>query len=210
MKRIVLLKRVLFAAALMPAAALAYNAYSGDLTANPVDYIEDFTGDWTIAMLVISLCVTPIRRITKWNEIIKVRRMLGLFAFFYGLLHLVTYFVFIRSVVPAVIVRDVIEHPYVAIGMASLIMMIPLAITSTNGAVKRLGAKNWKRLHRLAYTAAIAGVIHYWMLVKADVSLPAAFTIAIGVLLLVRLVSVLLKQRGRGVVPGRGFTVNSP
>jgi len=208
MKR--LAKPAVFIAAVSPFLWLVFRALTDRLSVNPVEDLTLTTGIWALRMLVVTLAITPLRRLTGWNRLVQYRRMLGLFAFFYGLLHLVTYFVFIRSVVPAVIVRDVIEHPYVAIGMASLIMMIPLAITSTNAAVKRLGAKNWKRLHRLAYTAAIAGVIHYWMLVKADVSLPAAFTIAIGILLLVRLVSVLLKQRGRGVAPGRGFTVNSP
>ena len=116
MKRIVLLKRVLFAAALMPAAALAYNAYTGDLTANPVDYIEDFTGDWTIAMLVISLCVTPIRRITKWNEIIKVRRMLGLFAFFYATLHVATWIALVSFFDVPTMLEDISMRPFIMVG----------------------------------------------------------------------------------------------
>jgi sulfoxide reductase heme-binding subunit YedZ len=146
-----------------------------------------------LIFLTLSLAVTPLRKLTGRNYWSHFRRMLGLFAFLYGVLHLTTYFVFIRSIIPSVIIKDVIDHPYIALGMASLILMTPLAITSTNAAVKRMGAKNWKRLHRLAYAAGVAGVIHYWMLVKADIRIPVAFAITLAALLIVRLIGAKRK-----------------
>jgi len=189
LKRITILKVLVFAAALIPAAALAYGFYKlyygidlNALTANPGDYITDQTGTWTIAFIVISLCVTPLRRLTKWNEIIKLRRPLGLFAFFYGTLHLLTWVVFIHYFDVQEMVKDVFERKFIAVGMMTWLILLALAVTSNQYSIRRL-KKRWQTLHRLVYAAAIGGVIHYWWLVKADITLPQRWAVAVAVLL---------------------------
>ena len=182
MKPIVVLKAVAFAAALLPAAALVYGYYTNDLTANPGDYITDQTGTWTLAMLVISLTVTPLRRITKWNELIKLRRMLGLFAFFYGTLHMLTWAWLFNLFDPTLMVEDVTKRPFITVGMATFLILLSLAVTSNRAAIRKLGRK-WQTLHRLVYLAAIGGVVHFWWLVKADISEPQRWAVAVSVLL---------------------------
>jgi sulfoxide reductase heme-binding subunit YedZ len=182
LKPITVLKYLLFAAALIPAAALVYGFYTNDLTANPGDYITDQTGTWTLAMLVISLTVTPLRRITKWNELIKLRRMLGLFAFFYATLHMLTWVVLFHYFDLSFMVEDVIERPFITIGMGTFLILLALALTSNRFAIRKLGRK-WQTLHRLVYVAAISGVVHFWWLVKADISEPRRWAIAVGALL---------------------------
>ena len=186
MKRIVLLKRVLFAAALLPAAALAYNAYTGDLTANPVSYIEDYTGDWAIALLMASLAVTPLRRLTRWNEIIKVRRMLGLFAFFYAVLHVLTWFALVSFFDLPTMIEDVSMRPFIMLGMGAFLILLALALTSTQGSIRRLG-RRWRQLHSLVYAAGILAVIHFWMRVKADITVPRRWAVVLAVLFGVRI-----------------------
>ena len=189
MKRITLIKILVFAAALIPAAALAYGFYEvyygidpNALTANPGDYITDQTGTWTIAFIVISLCVTPLRRLTKWNEIIKLRRPLGLFAFFYGTLHLLTWVVFIHYFDVQEMVKDVFERKFIAVGMMTWLILLALAVTSNQYSIRTL-KKRWATLHRLVYAAAIGGVVHYWWLVKADITLPQRWAVAVTILL---------------------------
>jgi len=182
LKPIVVLKAVAFAAALLPAAALVYGYYTNDLTANPGDYITDQTGTWTLAMLVISLTVTPLRRITKWNELIKLRRMLGLFAFFYGTLHMLTWAWLFNLFDPTLMVEDVTKRPFITVGMATFLILLSLAVTSNRAAIRKLGRK-WQTLHRLVYLAAIGGVVHFWWLVKADISEPQRWAVAVSVLL---------------------------
>ena len=182
MKPIVVLKAVAFAAALLPAAALVYGYYTNDLTANPGDYITDQTGTWTLAMLVISLTVTPLRRITKWNELIKLRRMLGLFAFFYGTLHMLTWAWLFNLFDPTLMVEDVTKRPFITVGMATFLILLSLAVTSNRAAIRKLGRK-WQTLHRLVYLAAIGGVVHFWWLVKADISEPQRWAVAVAALL---------------------------
>jgi sulfoxide reductase heme-binding subunit YedZ len=201
LKRITVLKILAFAAALVPAAALAYGFYSvyygidpNALTANPGDYITDETGTWTLAFIAISLCVTPLRRLTKWNEIIKLRRMLGLFAFFYGTLHLLTWVVFIHYFDVADMVKDVFERKFITIGMVTWLILFALALTSNQYAIRKL-KKRWQTLHRFVYAAAIGGVIHYWWLVKADITLPQRWAVAMAVLLGFR-VWLTLNKRG--------------
>jgi len=157
------------------------------LGANPIEFFLRTTGVLTLSFLIITLSITPLRKMFGWNALIKYRRMLGLFAFFYGTLHLVTYSVFDRSLSLSSIVGDVAQRPFIAIGMGAFLMLIPLAVTSTNGWVKRLGGKKWARLHRLTYVAAILGVIHFWMIVKSDVFYPALFGIVLAGLLVYRL-----------------------
>ena len=182
MKPITIVKSVLFAAALVPAAALVYGFYTNDLTANPGDYITDQTGTWTLAMLVISLTVTPLRRITKWNELIKLRRMLGLFAFFYGTLHMLTWAWLFNRFDTTLMVEDVTKRPFITVGMATFLILLSLAVTSNRAAIRRLGRK-WQTLHRLVYLAAIGGVVHFWWLVKADISEPQRWAVAVAGLL---------------------------
>jgi sulfoxide reductase heme-binding subunit YedZ len=182
LKHIVLIKRLAFVAALLPAAALAYNAYTGDLSANPVDYIEDFTGDWTIAMIVISLCVTPIRRLTKWNAIIRLRRMLGLFAFFYATLHVATWIALVSFFDVPTMLEDISMRPFIMVGMATFLILLTLAVTSNQLSIRRLG-RRWATLHRLVYIAAVGAVVHFWQLVKADTTEPRRWAVVVALLL---------------------------
>lgn len=182
MTPIAILKSVAFVAACVPAAALAYNFYTQDLTANPGDYITDQTGTWALTLLVISLTITPLRRLTKWNELIRLRRMLGLFAFFYATLHMLTWVVFVHFFELSFMVEDVVKRPFITVGMATFLMLFVLALTSNRLSVRRLG-RRWQKLHRLVYVAAIGAVIHFWWLVKADTTEPVRWAAAVGLLL---------------------------
>jgi methionine sulfoxide reductase heme-binding subunit len=166
---------------------LGFDAFRGNLGANPVEFFLRTTGVLTLIFLLITLSVTPVRKYFGWNNLVKFRRMLGLYAFFYGLLHLVTYSIFDKSLSFSAIVADVWQRPFIAVGMLAFFLLIPLAITSTNGMIKRLGGKNWARLHKLTYVVAILGVIHFWMIVKSDVFYPALFGIVLAVLLFYRI-----------------------
>ena len=201
MKPIAILKAVAFAAALGPAAALVYGFYTQDLTANPGDYITDQTGWWALAFLVISLSVTPLRRLTKWNELIRLRRMLGLFSFFYATLHMLTWVVFIHFFDVKFMLADVAEKPYITVGMATFLILLALALTSNRFAVRKLG-RRWQKLHRLVYIAAVGGVIHFWWQVKADITEPRRWAVGVAILLGFRLwwnwrsrVSVAVQRR---------------
>jgi sulfoxide reductase heme-binding subunit YedZ len=177
---------LLFTICLIPFAQLAYAAYTGDLGVNPIEFITRFTGSWALFILLASLAVTPLRRITGWNELIKFRRMIGLFAFFYTLLHFSTYLVLDHFFDFTAIGKDILKRPYVTAGFIGFVVMIPLATTSTSGMIRRLG-KRWQQLHRLVYVAAIAGVIHFYWLVKADISRPAQYGAVLALLLGCRL-----------------------
>jgi sulfoxide reductase heme-binding subunit YedZ len=193
LKRILLIKRLLFLAALVPALWLAVRAYNLDLTANPVDYITDYTGDWTIACLIASLGITPLRRLTGWNEVIKLRRMVGLFAFFYGTLHLLTWVVLDKFFDFAWMYEDILERPFITIGMLTWSILFVLALTSNQYSIRRLG-RRWQKLHRLAYVAGICAVIHFWWLVKADITLPRRWAVVLGFFLSVRVWWMLRKR----------------
>ena len=162
LKPIVLLKRIIFAAALIPAAALIVDALHGQLTANPIDYITDTTGDWALRLLMITLCITPIRRITGWNPIIQPRRMLGLFSFFYATLHFLTWSVLDWFFDFRQMGSDIVMRPFITLGMATFLMLLALAVTSTKASIRRLG-KKWTQLHRLIYVAAITALTHFWL-----------------------------------------------
>ena len=185
MKPITAIKSVVFAAALVPAAALVYDYYTENLTANPLDYITDQTGTWALAFIVISLCVTPLRRFTGWNQIIRLRRMLGLFAFFYALLHLLTWIVLGSFFDVQTMVEDVAMRPFITIGMAAFLILLALAVTSNQWSIRKLG-RRWQTLHRLVYAAAIGAVVHFWWSVKADITEPRRWAIAVAVLLSIR------------------------
>jgi sulfoxide reductase heme-binding subunit YedZ len=182
-------KFVLVVNAAVPLALLVWDAYRHQLGANPVSFAIQTTGMLTLVFLFLSLTVTPLRLISGWNFLSHFRRTLGLYAFFYGTLHLSTYFVFDRSLSIGGTIDDVVNRPFILIGMAGLLMMLPLAATSTNGMIKRLGAARWKRLHQLAYLAAIAGVTHYYILVKADKRQPIAFAVVLGILFAFRILA---------------------
>jgi len=175
--------------ALIPLGFLASDAYRGKLGANPLEFFLRSTGVLALVFLLITLTVTPLRKMLGWNSLIKYRRMLGLFAFFYASIHLITYSIFDKSLDLAAIVSDVGQRPFIAIGMLAFTTLIPLAITSTNGWVKRLGGKRWALLHKLSYLAPILGVIHFWMIVKSDVFYPAIFGLVVVSLLGYRIVA---------------------
>lgn len=180
-------KLVLFVNALAPLALLLWDAYHKNVGPNPIEFVTRTTGMLTLVFLLLTLAVTPARKITGLNWLVKFRRMLGLFAFFYVSLHLLTYIWFDRFFNFRSMVSDIAQRPFIAVGMAAFFLMLPLAITSTNKMVKRLGGKRWGRLHRLVYLAGIAGVIHFWMLVKSDTRLPLTFGFILLLLLVHRL-----------------------
>lgn len=192
-------RQVVFFNGLLPAALMALDIWRGRLGANPVEFITRTTGVLTLVFLVITLLVTPLRKILGWNWLLKQRRLLGLYAFFYGLAHLLTYIAGDRDWQVLTVPADVYKRPFIAIGMISFLLMVPLAVTSTNAMIKKLGGKRWNRLHRLTYLVAIGGVMHYWMIVKSDITYPAAFGIAVAVLLAYRLVVRLRKPAARVV-----------
>jgi methionine sulfoxide reductase heme-binding subunit len=191
-----LLKPAVFVACLGPFAWLVYGAFlGGDLGVNPVETITNYTGIWTLRLIAISLAVTPLRWLTGWNRIIQFRRMLGLFAFFYGSLHFLTYFVLDHSLVFAGLRDDVVKRPYITAGFTAFVLLIPLAITSTQGWIRRLGGRNWNLLHRLIYATALLAVLHYWWKVKLDTSSPALYAVIMASLLGARVWKALMKRR---------------
>jgi sulfoxide reductase heme-binding subunit YedZ len=189
--KISFLKIAAFGVCLIPFGQLLYNGYQGDLGANPIETITRFTGSWALIILFASLSITPLRRLTGWTDLIKFRRMLGLFAFFYVLLHFSTFLVLDHFFDFDRIGKDIVKRPYVTVGFTGFILMIPLAITSTAKMIRRLG-KRWQQLHRLVYLVGIAGVIHFYWLVKSDIRRPAQYGAVLAVLLGYRLVKFLL------------------
>jgi sulfoxide reductase heme-binding subunit YedZ len=200
------LKVGVFFAALGPAAYLVYGVFAHALGANPVDAVTDETGTWTLRFLVLTLLVTPLRKWTGWNPLIKFRRMLGLFAFFYGSVHFLTYLVLDQFFDVSAIAADVVKRPFITMGFTAFVLMIPLAATSTAGWIRRLGGRRWNLLHRLAYVSAVAGVVHYWWLVKSDISRPARYGAIVAVLLVTRAWFAYNARHGiqsRAAVPSR-------
>jgi sulfoxide reductase heme-binding subunit YedZ len=193
--RVRALKVAAFATALMPALWLVYGVFADTLGANPIDAVTDETGTWTLRFLVLTLLVTPLRRWTGWNWLIRFRRMLGLFAFFYGVLHFLTYLWLDQFFDLQAIVADIVKRPFITVGFLAFVLMVPLALTSTAGWIRRLGGKRWNLLHRLVYVSAIAGVVHYWWLVKADVSRPVRYAIIVASLLAARAWFAWRRQR---------------
>ena len=175
-------KPLLFVLLLLPAIGLLFM----DLGANPVEAITHHTGDWALRLLLVTLAITPLRRFTGWIELIKLRRMLGLYAFFYALLHLLTYFILDRELQLAGLWEDIVERPYITVGFGVFLLLLPLAVTSTNAMIRRLG-KNWVRLHKLIYPAAFGAVLHFLWLVKADLSEPLLYLAIFVLLMLARL-----------------------
>lgn len=181
-----LYKPLLFSASIIPFVALIYNGISDNLTANPIEYITHYTGDWTIYFLLITLSITPLRNLSGKIFLVRFRRMLGLFAFFYGCLHFLTYFVLDQFFDFDAIIEDIVERPYITVGFTAFVLLIPLAITSTKKMIARLG-NNWRRLHSLIYVITALGILHYFWLVKADITVPLTLALIYTFLLTMRL-----------------------
>ena len=195
------IKPVVFALALAPAVTLVYGVFSGTLGANPVETITHETGEWGLRLLLLTLLITPLRRLSGWHAALRLRRMLGLFAFFYVVVHFTTYVWLDHSFNVADILDDIIERPYVTVGFVALLMLLPLALTSTNSMIKRLGSARWRQLHRLVYLAAAAAVVHFLWLVKADLREPLIYLAIFLILMAFRVRTLLdyLKSRRRAL-----------
>ena len=196
-KRIAVIKTGLFAAALAPFTALVVSGFTDGLGANPVEAITHTTGEWALRLLLATLAITPLRHLTGWVWLTRLRRMVGLFAFFYLVLHFTTYAVLDASLDLAYVVEDVADRLYITAGFAAFVMLVPLAATSTNAMVRRLGPLRWRRLHRLVYAAGIGGVLHYLWLVKADLREPLVYAGILAVLLAARLPVVVKRLQAR-------------
>lgn len=179
-------KPLVFAASLLPLAWVVWLGWQDQLGANPVETLSHHTGDWSLRFLLLTLAVTPLRRLAGWNRLQQFRRMLGLFAFFYVCLHFGVYLIFDQFFDLASIVEDVAKRPYITVGFTAWLLLIPLAVTSTNGMIKRLG-RHWRRLHQLVYPIGALGVLHYLWLVKADLAEPLLYGGVLVVLLGYRL-----------------------
>lgn len=184
-----------FAAALLPLAWLLYQGFFGSLGVNPVESVNRFLGDWALRFLLIALAVTPVRQVTGFNQLARLRRMLGLFAFFYVSLHITSYVVLDHYFDWQAIGKDIVKRRYITVGMATFLILLPLAITSTNAMIRRLGGRNWQRLHKLVYVAGPLAVLHYWWMVKADKSQPMLYAAVIVVLLGYRVARAAANRR---------------
>jgi methionine sulfoxide reductase heme-binding subunit len=180
------IKVPVFLVCLVPLGLLAWKGFHGMLGANPIEVITHATGDWTMRFLLITLAITPLRKLLGVPSLIRFRRMLGLYAFFYGSLHFMTWLWLDKFFDWHEMVADVLKRRFITVGMLGLLLLVPLAATSTAGWIRRLGGKNWQRLHRLIYVTALCGVIHYIWLVKADLRKPLQYAAILGVLLLYR------------------------
>nr|WP_217347018.1 protein-methionine-sulfoxide reductase heme-binding subunit MsrQ [Noviherbaspirillum sp. L7-7A]MBV0881002.1 protein-methionine-sulfoxide reductase heme-binding subunit MsrQ [Noviherbaspirillum sp. L7-7A] len=199
-RQLKLLKGVLFIAACVPFLRLVIFTLTDQLGANPVEFITRNTGDWTLYFLCITLAVTPLRRLTGWNWLVRLRRMLGLFAFFYASLHFMTFLWFDHFFDIAEMLKDVVKRPFITVGFGAFLLLIPLAATSTNAMIKRLGGKRWQWLHRLVYLIAPLGILHYWWMKagKNDFSQPILFGLIVAALLLLRLYWRFMQGQGMG------------
>jgi len=194
------LKVVVFVLALLPLCRLIYGGFNDALGANPIEKITHNTGYWTLTFLLITLSATPLRRLSGWQWLVRLRRMLGLFAFFYGCLHFLTYLVLDQFFDWESILKDILKRPYITVGFPAFLLMIPLALTSTDAMIRRMGGKQWRLLHRLIYLSAIGGVVHYWWLVKKDLSNPIIFAAVLALLLGLRLLFWWIQTRNRKAV----------
>jgi methionine sulfoxide reductase heme-binding subunit len=189
------IKVLVFLLCLVPFGGLVWRGFHNGLGANPVEFIQLTTGRWTLRFLVFTLSITPFRKLLNLPDLIRFRRMLGLFAFSYLCIHFLTYLVLDQSLDPAAIWKDVAKRPFITVGFLGFLLLLPLAITSTAGWIRRLGGKRWQRLHRAIYFAAVCGVIHYYWKVKSDVRMPLFYGALVGILLLWRLGDWFFKRR---------------
>ena len=211
-------KILLFLLCLTPVFYLLWRAWNQDLTANPIEYITHFTGDWTIRLIVATLAVTPLRKLLNLPGLVRYRRMIGLFAFFYGSLHFLTYVWLDKFFVCHDMLKDVAKRPFITAGFTAFVCLLPLAVTSTAGWIRRLGGKRWRQLHRLVYASAVAAVVHYYWLVKADHRAPIFYGSLVALLLAYRILAagraaITGRRRvfaGRGLVPPTRPSLPSP
>ena len=187
-------KPILFFICLIPLAVILYDTFTNGLGANPVEALSHRTGAWTLRFLFITLTITPLRKQFGWSRLVPLRRMLGLYAFFFACLHLFVYLVLDRSMLLSEIIIDIGKRPYITIGFAVFLMLLPMAATSTNGMIRRLGGRRWKKLHRLIYPAATGAVIHFFWLVKSDITEPFIYSVVLAGLLAYRLPRTGKKQ----------------
>jgi methionine sulfoxide reductase heme-binding subunit len=189
-------KSVVWALCLTPAGLLVWRAFTGGLGANPIEFITLRTGFWTLVLILVTLAVTPVRRITGWNRIIQFRRLVGLFAFFYATLHFMTYVALDLFFDFSAVAADIVKRPYITVGFTAFLLLIPLAATSTKGSIRRLG-RNWLRLHRLLYVSAALAVLHfYWKKsAKSDIAEPLLFAGILAVLLIFRIAYHFMRRR---------------
>ncbi len=180
-------KVFVFGFALIPFALLVRMVLTDQLGPNPIETLNRFTGDWTLRLLLITLAVTPLRHLTGWQYLIRFRRMLGLFAFFYVCLHFLSWLWIDKLFDVSEIIKDVAKRPFITVGFTCFVLLIPLAVTSTNGMVRRLGGQRWRALHRLVYAIGIGGVVHFWWLVKSDIREPLIYATILAFLLGFRL-----------------------
>ncbi len=195
MKEIAFKKTLVFVNALVPLAMLLWDWQGGRLGADPLNFVTRATGTLTLVFLLLTLAVTPVRQLTGAQSLIKLRRMIGLYAFFYGALHFFTYLWVDKGFKIGEVVADVAQRKFIVIGMVGFFLLIPLAVTSTNGWIKRMGGKRWAKLHKATYVAAIAGVLHYYLLVKADTTKPLLFGAVLVALLGYRLIKHQQRQK---------------
>ncbi len=196
-----LLKPAVFALCLLPLAWLVWKAFFGYLGVNPIETVNRYLGDWALRFLLIALAVTPLRKVTGWAQLARLRRMLGLFAFFYVCLHLSSYIGLDLFFDWRALAKDVVKRRYITLGMLGFVLLVPLAVTSTNAMIKRLGGRRWRMLHTLVYPIGCLGVVHYWMMVKADIRQPMLYAALLAVLLGYR-AGAALQERQRRQRPG--------
>lgn len=196
-----MIKPIVWAGSLTPLGILVYRGFHNDLTANPIEMVTNWTGFSALTLLTITLAITPIRRLTGWNEVIRLRRLTGLFAFFYVCLHFLIYIVLDQTFSWASIAEDIAKRPYITVGFTAFLLLLPLALTSTRGWIRRLG-RRWQKLHRLIYVAGSLGVLHFFWKVKLDTRQPLIFAAILAFLFLVRLVRRPRRQPRRSRAPG--------
>jgi len=189
------LKVPAFLLCLVPIGIVGWRALHGDLTANPIEFITHATGDWALRFLIITLCITPLRKVLGLPELIRFRRMLGLFAFFYACLHFSTWLVLDKFFDMSEIWKDVLKRRFITVGFSAFLLLIPLAVTSTAGWIRRLGGKRWQALHRLIYLSATLAVIHYYWLVKSAIIRPLTYAAILAILLLFRFVAWFAERK---------------
>lgn len=206
---IVTVKTLLFVACLLPLAWLIRGFFNDELGANPVEAITHGTGDWALRLLLASLALTPLRILSSLNWLLRLRRMLGLFAFFYATLHFATYLWLDQFFDWSGIARDILRRPFITVGFAAFVLLLPLAATSFNAAIRRLGGRRWQALHRSVYAIGILSVLHYWWLVKADVTRPLIYAAILALLLGYRAWRRELERR-RQIAAGRPATAVKP
>ena len=201
-----LIKIAVFILCLLPLGRLLWAAYSDDFGPNPVEFVQRWTGSWTFNLLLITLCITPLRTITQWHWLLRLRRMLGLFCFFYACLHFLSFIGFDHAFVVEDIAKDIYKRPFVSVGFAAFILLIPLAATSSNWAIRKLGGRKWQEVHRSIYLIGILAALHYFWLVKATALLwPLAYSVVLAILLGWR-----IRERRRKAIPVPQFQSAKP